>query len=193
MPYTMGPRSPQRTWHIWTEREVREWPKTQETGAFPLCGGGDPLGERPEDLVRLEDAAEEFTGPGPRSIPEWLLGSSSTTVCRECAERLVEELGLHLAPIQWVPQVGPKRTSKLKDAGVDSIHEVVKRYLTTDTSGSGPVYATGHLMDETGLSKGGARQVLNNVAMERWRRETEERGISWLIKEVRRDRAPHVS
>lgn len=189
MPYTMGPRSPQRTWHIWTEDLVPEEPEP----CYPLCGGGDPLGEHPKDLERLEDVAEEFSGSGPRTLRDWLLGSSRTTICRECGERLVEELGLHLAPIQWIPQVGRKRTSALKDAGVESIHDVVKRYLTTDTSGSGPVYATGHLMDETGLSTGGARQVLNNVAMERWRKETEPRGISWLIEEVRRDRAPHVS
>lgn len=89
--------------------------------------------------------------------------------------------------------MGPTRRLNLTEVGVHSIHDVVKRYLTTDVSGSGPVYATGHLINETGMSDGGAIKVLNNVAMENWRKETEPKGIGWLIEEVRRDNAPHVS
>lgn len=181
MPYTT-PEGVESTAHVWLEEPAA-------TGDRPLCGADLFV---TSNLVRIE---EVYGGPRgfPQTLREWVLGSSSYTVCRECAELMVEEVSLHHAPIQWIPQVGRKRTRRLKDAGVESIHDVVKRYLNTDVSGSGPVYATGHLMDQTGMSKGGARQVLNNVAMERWRKETESRGIAWLIEEVRRGNAPHVS
>lgn len=180
MPYTEPPEADFDTAHVWHKGALLPLCTSRET---QLALGG---------LVRIEEA---YGGPRgfPQTLRDWVLGSSRHTVCRECAELMVEEFGLHHAPIQWIPQVGRKRTRRLKDAGVESVHDVVKRYLSTDVSGSGPVYATGHLMDETGMSKGGARQVLNNVAMERWRKETESRGIAWLIEEVRRGNAPHVS
>lgn len=83
------------TAHVWTEGHLgnhgQRW-------LLPNCGGGRALDFDRNDLIRVEE--RPMSAGTPRTLRDWVLWSE---VCRECAELMVEELGLHLAPLQWIP------------------------------------------------------------------------------------------
>lgn len=169
MPYTTHPKR-SRALHIWTEELVPEEPEP----CFPLCDGGDPLGEHPSDLHRLEEVRLDMSGGKPRTIPEFVLWAE---VCRECAELLADETDLRTAPVQWLKGVGSKRASKLKSNGVKTLADVWEYVEPLEVEGQAmPGLHSKELAFDTGIPEGVASRLLNQLVAEGWRRETDKSG-----------------
>ena len=159
--------------------KIHIWPEEHEEGGRPLCGAQNcVINDRVS--VRLKDVADEFTGGGPRNLATFVLGSTDTQVCRECAERLADETDLHTAPVQWLKGVGSTRAGKLKRNGVKTLADVWEYVDETDEhehESELPVLYSQRLADDTGIPEGVASRLLNGLVAEEWRRETDKSGV----------------